>query len=138
MDETTSRQKNTCPAGISFNCNRRHKKRCEALSSSGKTTYNAIWSNECFELWFLLHFQYMDSAINRNKYYSKLSRHMSNSGLGEYSKNRTDIFDCLRPRLNDAIHNAHRLEQKNIGLEPSACNPGTMVHKIIDKLEKYI
>ncbi|MDD6798554.1 MAG: RloB family protein [Clostridia bacterium] len=114
------------------------KKRCEALSSSGKTTYNALWSNECFELWLLLHFQYMDSNISRDKYFDKLSKHMINSGLGEYNKTRTDIFECLRPRLSTAIDNARMLERKNLGLEPSACTPGTMVHKIMEKLEKYI
>lgn len=32
-----------------------------------------LWSNECIEYWFLLHFMALDSALNRNEYYPKLT-----------------------------------------------------------------
>lgn len=38
---------------------------CETWSIPGEITYHAIWSNQCIELWFLLHFSYMHSDLHR-------------------------------------------------------------------------
>ena len=43
---------------------------CEAWSTED-TTYHAIWSNQCIELWFLLHFSYMHSDLHRSEYWPK-------------------------------------------------------------------
>ena len=40
---------------------------CETWSTED-TTYHAIWSNQCIELWFLLHFSYMHSDLHRSEY----------------------------------------------------------------------
>lgn len=32
--------------------------RCEEYSTQGETIYHAVWSNQCVELWYLLHFMY--------------------------------------------------------------------------------
>jgi len=45
---------------------------CKKLSND-ETIYHAIWSNQCIELWFLLHFSYMHSDLHRYEYFSKLS-----------------------------------------------------------------
>ena len=45
-----------------------------ANSSSDGRTYHAIWSNQCIELWFLLHFDYMHSDISRGEYFPKLNQ----------------------------------------------------------------
>ena len=34
---------------------------CEEYSTQGETIYHAVWSNQCVELWYLLHFMYMDA-----------------------------------------------------------------------------
>lgn len=52
-------------------------------------SYNEItpcWSNECFELWYLLHFHYRDTAIGREKIWERIS-----SLLGE-------TYNTLFPR----------------------------------------
>ena len=40
---------------------------CDA-DSNDETTFHAVWSNQCIELWFLLHFSYMQSDIHREEY----------------------------------------------------------------------
>ena len=45
---------------------------CEA-DSNAETTYHAIWSNQCVELWFLLHFSFMQSDLHRSEYWPKLT-----------------------------------------------------------------
>lgn len=46
---------------------------CEEYNAQGETIYHAVWSNQCVELWYLLHFMYMDTDIDRSRYWPKLS-----------------------------------------------------------------
>lgn len=63
---------------------------CEEYSTQGETIYHAVWSNQCVELWYLLHFMYMDTDIDRSRYWPKLSDWLKNIGAGSYEKNRPD------------------------------------------------
>ena len=110
---------------------------CLRLSSS-EVTYHAIWSNQCIELWFLLHFSYMHSDLSRNLYFSKLSDRLIRNGYGVYEKNRKDIFSVLRPYMKDALSNARKLDAANNGRLPSSAAPGTKVHELIGKLMAYL
>lgn len=106
--------------------------------SNDQITYHAIWNNQCIELWFLLHFGFYQADIHRQEYWPKLSYWLKNIGQGEYSKNRDDMFDILRPYMDFAIANAQKLEKINIGRAPSASAPGTMVHELILSLKPYL
>lgn len=106
--------------------------------STEETEYHAIWSNECIELWFLLHSSYMHSNLHRKEYWPKLSQWLSNIGAGEYRKNRQDMFDILKPYLDFAIANAKRLEKENEGMPPSRSAPGTKVYQLLEKLRPYL
>lgn len=57
-----------------------------ALESSEETIYHAIWSNQCVELWFLLHFSFMQSDLHRTSYWPKLTNILESQGLGKYEK----------------------------------------------------
>ena len=63
---------------------------CQEYNAQGETIYHAVWSNQCVELWYLLHFMYMDTDIDRSRYWPKLSDWMKNIGAGGYEKNRPD------------------------------------------------
>lgn len=110
---------------------------CEA-DSNDETTYHAIWSNQCVELWFLLHFSFLQSDLHRSEYWPKLTEKLKSLGEGEYRKNRDDMFRILYPHMNDAITNAEKLEQINKGKTPSKSAPGTMIHKLVEKLTPYL
>lgn len=109
-------------------------------TENDETVYHAIWSNECFEIWFLLHFSFMQSDISRTEYMPKLNACMKEIGAGTYAKNRQDMFAVLRPYLPDAIANAKRLEAANDAqhLPPSRSSPGTKVHLLMEKLMPYL
>ena len=109
---------------------------CDHENEKSDTEYHAIWSNECIELWFLLHFSYMHSNIHRTEYFPKLSAFLGENG--EYKKNRSDIFEILLPHLDDAIKNARKLESLNEGKTPSKSAPGTKVHIMMEKFKPYI
>ena len=111
----------------------------ECINLSGdETQYHALWSNQCIELWFMLHFNYVDADLHRSEYYPKLSEWLRNIGQGEYAKNRVDIYSILRPFLDDAIRNAKRLNEKNQHLPPSSAAPGTRVYELLELLKPYL
>lgn len=114
--------------------------RCDALNkrfqSEGRdTTFHAIWSNQCIELWFVLHFAYLQSDIDRSQYCSILSNHIGQ----QYKKNDTEIFAILLLNLNQAIKNAKRL-MKNYPAEtpPSQKAPATNLYELVEYLREYI
>ena len=106
---------------------------CEKLSNEN-TTYHALWSNQCIEYWFLLHYMYLNTSLSRKDYFSKLTKLMKR----KYEKNQDDIYELLYPKLNTAIKNAKRIESTYGNLKPSECDPCTKVYEIFDVLRKYL
>ena len=111
---------------------------CEEYNAQGETIYHAVWSNQCVELWYLLHFMYMDTDIDRSRYWPKLSDWLKNIGAGSYEKNRPDMYEVLRPYLDIAIANAKRLDKQNEGRKPSESAPGTKVYELVEMLKPYL
>ena len=109
-----------------------------AAESTDETRYHPIWSNQCIELWFLLHFMFLQADLHRDEYWPKLTESLKSKNLGTYYKNRTDMFDVLRPYMDDAIRNAKMLEEINTGKTPSRSTPGTMIHHLIVTLKPYL
>ena len=46
--------------------------------------YHAVWSNECIEFWFLLHFAYYTANNHRAEYISFLNDKFKELGIGKY------------------------------------------------------
>ena len=98
--------------------------------------YIALWSNECIELWFLLHFNYLDTAISRKEYFKKLSKCL---GI-EYKKN-DDNFSLLGglSKISTAYKYSLKLNQQfDNSVHPADRKPCTMVYKLIDEIEEYM
>lgn len=109
--------------------------KCKSLSNLGEAVaYHALWSNECIEYWFLLHFILLHSDISRTEYYPRLSEYLGS----KYEKNRDDIYSLLKPYLTTAIKNAEQIADGNKNLPPSQCSPGTTVYEIFKKLINYL
>ena len=109
-----------------------------AESSADEIEYHAVWSNQCIELWFLLHFGFMQSDIHRSEYWPKLSECLKKIGAREYAKNRTDMYNILRPYMDMAIANAKSLDAINNGKAPSKAAPGTKVYELVERLRPYL
>ena len=105
-----------------------------AKISTPDIKYHALYSNECIELWFLLHFEYFQSAIHRNDYYPKLSNYLDM----KYQKNMNSVYQMLKPFMKIAIANAKRLGESYSNLPPTKCYPATKVYEIFDFLKDYI
>ncbi|MBO6231165.1 MAG: RloB domain-containing protein [Ruminiclostridium sp.] len=111
--------------------------KCLSMTNE-ETEYHALWSNQCVELWFMLHFNYIDADLHRSEYFPKLTEWMSNIGCGKYEKNRKDMFDILMPYLDNAIDNAKKLNAINKNKTPANSSPGTQVYKLLELLKPYL
>ena len=107
-------------------------------STTDETQYQAVWSNQCIELWFLLHFGYFHSDIHRKEYCPKLTAYLKSIGKGEYAKGRKDIYYVLRPYIDSAIKYAKKLDTINKERLPADSAPGTKVYELIEKLRPYL
>ena len=107
-------------------------------NSTSNCQYHALWSNQCIELWFLLHFSYMHSNLHRDEYYPKLDINLKTVSAGKYRKNRKDMFEVLLPYLDTAISNAKKLNILNGKKEPSKSAPGTQIYRLMEKMKFYL
>lgn len=97
------------------------------------------WTNEAFELWYLLHFQLYENGMLRADYEGKIEGQLSPKiGLTyRYQKNSKEIFDLLQQHgdVKLAITRAKQLEAVFAGRTDYANhNPCTKVHELVEKL----
>jgi hypothetical protein len=97
------------------------------------------WSNEAFELWYLLHFHFYNNAVPRADYKALIEGNLR-PVLGqayEYRKNSVDMYDILKKYGSqaDAIRNARNLhavyEQQQ---DYTNHNPCTVVYALVEEL----
>lgn len=97
------------------------------------------WTNEAFELWYLLHFHFYNTAISRSRYQKLIEGNLS-SHLGreyKYRKNAPEMYNLLLKygSMQDAIRNAIALEANFAGRHDFANhNPCTKVHELVAEL----
>ncbi|MHA0856185.1 RloB family protein [Paenibacillus sp. CMAA1364] len=95
-------------------------------------------TNESFELWYLLHYNYYDSAMSRDQYSEKLSLELGR----KYEKNQKDIYELLKDKQEQAIKRAKKLRKFQFDAKGyhDFCNsnPVTTVYELIEVLNDYI
>lgn len=110
-----------------------------AIDKARRLSVHCAWSNEAFELWYLLHFQDFQNAMRRQAYKSKLKQELSRC-MGRpfsYAKNSQDMFDLLEQYGDEeqAIKRAKELEKQFAGRTDYANhNPCTRVYALVEKL----
>jgi hypothetical protein len=89
-------------------------------------------SNDAFELWFVLHFQDLRSAVARSQLCTLLSGHFEE----KYSKTHpTAYFEKLLPHRQEAIKRAKSIfEEADETLHDRLQNPSTTVHHLVELL----
>lgn len=108
----------------------------EAVFLANRKNIKCAYSNEAFELWYLLHFEFYNTAISRHDYISRLENFIGT----KYQKNKSDMFELLADLGSQvkAIKWAKQLERKFDGSNPSQENPVTKVYQLIEFLNKYL
>ncbi len=116
----------------------------EAIEEGIRKGYKVAWSNQSFEYWLYLHFNYSDSALHREEWNEKLDAIFAEYGLGNgtYQKNYENIYELVNTYdgVNTAIKNAKRRMAKfNESVDkPSKFDPGTMVYQLVEELKSYL
>ncbi|MBP8819234.1 MAG: RloB domain-containing protein [Syntrophomonadaceae bacterium] len=103
-----------------------------ALQLARNNDIKVAYSNEAFELWYVLHFDYMDVGIARHQYIEILK-----DRLGGYKKNDPTMYDQLVDCQRNAIFNATRLLDQYNPVNPVQDNPSTTVHNLVIELNKW-
>ncbi len=85
-----------------FDCDE-HERLPEAFVQARANGMKVAFSNPCFELWFLLHFEYHSAPVERDVLVQKLKCH-----LPGYSKSSRPYFE-LQAKQATAIQNAKKL-----------------------------
>ena len=108
--------------------------RCQNLN------IGCAWSNEAFELWYLLHFQYYENAMNRRNYKGLIENQLKPliGNHFRYEKNSEEMYFFLKEygSLDNAVRNAKKLAEKYSDRNDYANhNPCTMVYQLIEELK---
>jgi hypothetical protein len=105
-----------------------------AVKMAESEKWHAAWSNEAFELWYLLHFQDVSGgALPRERMFKMLEVHLGH----KYLKNDSGMFDAVKEQSYLAIERARRLADRWQGQPPHQACPCTMVGPLVDELLKY-
>jgi len=109
------------------------------LCKNSTPEIGCAWTNEAFELWYLLHFHFYNSAITREMY-QKLIEGNLKPKIGEdykYQKNSKKMYDLLKENgnLELAIKFPTKLEAEFEGrFDYANHNPSTRVHHLVAEL----
>jgi hypothetical protein len=109
-----------------------------AIQLAHQNGLKVAYTNEAFELWYLLHYDYHDSALSRTQYQKKLSTRLGKP----YQKNSTTMHEDLQQTGGDqqvAINYAKRLLKKyGDRTDYADQNPSTTVHLLVEALDKFL
>lgn len=108
--------------------------RCRELNPE----IGCAWSNEAFELWYLLHFNFYNNAVSRKNYQDLIEENFHNRGLigYVYQKNSEEMFKLLEQYGNraQALKWAKTLKERYATYDYANHNPCTMVYLLVAEL----
>ena len=106
----------------------------EATCLAKKNNITIITSSPCFELWFLLHYEYTTANMDNEEVIKRLKKYYS-----EYEKN-INIYPDIIKKLDLAINWAKNLENYQVNnnhrIGTVEANLNTEVYKIVEYLLK--
>ncbi|GHV50739.1 hypothetical protein FACS1894181_11680 [Bacteroidia bacterium] len=99
------------------------------------------WSNEAFELWYLLHFQYRSTGMKRTEYQKAIEDEINKNWKDKkkpfkYEKNDPNMYDVLQEygKQGQAINWAEQLRGQYNDEKFAAQNPRTQVYELVRQL----
>ncbi|MDP8256109.1 MAG: RloB family protein [Candidatus Alcyoniella australis] len=90
------------------------------------------FSNPCFELWYLLHFDEQHAEIEGKQLVRKLKTYIPG-----YKKSMNGLYERLLPQMSDADGRARNLQVLHISAKrPEVSNPSTTVYSLMEDLTR--
>jgi hypothetical protein len=105
-----------------------------AITLAKNNGIEVAYSNDAFELWYLLHFHFYNTGFSRQDYQNRLTKLLGH----KYEKNSKTIYEDLKDKQQDAIKHAKLLLQKYARPNPESDNPSTTVHLLVEELNSFI
>jgi len=101
-----------------------------AIILAEKNRIKCAYSVEAFELWYMLHFNFYESALSREQYKEKLTKLLNKP----YEKNDEEIYRILEELQHTAIKNAQKLYFRQHKRPLVEQNPITTVFQLVERL----
>lgn len=109
----------------------------KAIREATDAGFDVAWSNESFELWYLLHFRYQNTAISRDKCTKALEAEIQKCKPSfRYDKGSSSMHSILAEHgdQGQAIKNAEKLRNTYQDTDYSRHNPCTHVDRLIREI----
>ncbi len=111
-----------------------------AINKAHKNEIKVAYSNDCFELWFCLHYEHIDQQHRRDFYFDYLSKkwNMNYSNDGKKYEFCGTTYSTLKNGGNQdlAIKRAEKLYKDQKHLSYSQQNPVTLVYLLVQLLKE--
>ena len=110
----------------------------EAIGLAKSNDIHVAYSNQCIELWFLIHLidKSPENPIPRESLFDEIDKIFKSKFDDNYKKTKY-INDYLRPYIDKAIERAKELEKYFMDKKFKSVNdmnPSTSIYKLIEKL----
>jgi len=102
----------------------------KAIRLAEQNQIKCAYSIEAFEIWYMLHFNFYETAFSRSQYEEKLSELLKKP----YLKNDPGMYLLLSKKQSRAIQNARKLYNKQCLLPLKDRNPITTVFQLVERL----
>lgn len=103
-----------------------------AIQMATENGMKVAYTNQAFELWYVLHFCYMQNANGREAYMDMLDKFLK----FKYEKNDPRMYQILLPKIETAIENAKKLIKLYNSSHPGRDDPSTRVHELVIELRE--
>lgn len=109
----------------------------EAVELAERKGIRVAYSNQAFEIWYILHFEKTTAALHRDHYRRRLSALLE----FEYSKTDPNVYKKLKVRVVEAIQNAkwgyqrNKIDKKG---RPSSWESSTTVYQLVEELRRWL
>ena len=104
-----------------------------AIRKAKAAGFRLAYTNQAFELWYLLHFDDHRAALHRSQYGAILTGRLGHT----YRKNSRTMYGELRSRQPEAVKRAESLlAEYGAGHNPQQDNPCTTVHLLVKALRE--
>lgn len=109
-----------------------------AIEKGMQNGVHCAWSNEAFELWYLLHFQYRNTPMSRIDYRNAITKAVNAKGekAFKYTKDAKNMYSIMQKYGNEtkAIENAKKLNEIHEEKIYADHNPCTTVYQLVLEL----
>ena len=109
----------------------------KAIREATDAGFDVAWSNESFELWYLLHFRYQNTAIPRDRCTTALETEIQKCKPSfKYDKGTSSMHSILAEHgdQGQAIKNAEKLRNSYRDTNYCSHNPCTHVDRLIKEI----